>query len=287
MGLTRRFWAQGQRLRAVTTANRSRGVIAPMGDTKTINTNPRRRLAYAFAFAALCIALVAVAVSLPSADAITAKVLGRTKHEPKAACPNKKHPNRCKAIGRVTGFMRIADGEKHPFRVPKDGKLVAWAVDLGKPPKEGRNRLGTLFQNKDFGKQPTGRIAVLKHKDNLSYKLRDQGPTMRLGGDLGRKQIFTLDKPVSARKGDIVAFTSPTWTPNFRSHGLSRKGDQWRASRTKDNCSTPRNPTEKQIRRFARKSHPQQKVGSVHDYECLYSHGRILYWAYFVPNKRG
>jgi hypothetical protein len=182
--------------------------------------------------------------------------------------------------------MRVADGEKHPFRVQRDGKLVAWAVDLGKPLKEGRNRLGTLFENKEFGKQPTGRIAVLKHKDKLSYKLRGQSPTMGLGGVLGRKQIFTLDKPLSVRKGDIVAFTSPTWTPNFRSRGLSRKDDQWRASRTKDNCALPPDPTEKQIRRFARRSHPQQKVGSVHSYECLYTHGRLLYWAYFVPNKK-
>jgi hypothetical protein len=255
-----------------------------MGDTKTTTMGPKRRVGYALAFAALCAGLVAV-IGISSADAINAKVIGRTKHTPRPACPNKKHPERCQGIGRVTGFMRVADGDKHPFRVQRDGKLVAWAVDVSKPVKSQRNNFGGLFENKEFGKQPSGRIAVLKHMDKLSYKLRGQSPTMGLGGVLGRKQIFTLDKPLSVRKGDIVAFTSPTWTPNFASKGLSRDDDQWRASRTKDNCA-PKNNTDKARRRFARRSHPQQKVGSVHDYECLYVHGRILYWAYFVPNKK-
>jgi hypothetical protein len=254
-----------------------------MAETKG-KTNPIRRLGYALAFAALCGTMVAV-IGLGSAGAINAKVMGRTKQTPKAACPNKTHPNRCKVIGRVTGFMTVADGDKHPFRVQRDGKLVAWAVDLGKPRKDDRNSFGTLFENKDFGKQPTGRIAVLKHKDKLSYKLRHQSPTMGLGGVLGRKQIFTLDKPLSVRKGDIVAFTSSTWTSNFASRHLSVKDDQWRASRTKDNCA-PANASDRARMRFARKSHPQQDVGSEHDYECLYTHGRILYWAYFVPNKK-
>jgi len=255
-----------------------------MGDTKKTTTHLTRRLGIALAFTALCAALVAV-IGIPSAGAINAKVIGHTKHTPKPACPNKKHPNRCKAIGRVTGFMTVADGEKHPFRVQRDGKLVAWAVDVSKPVKSQRNTFAAFFENKQFGKQPTGRIAVLKHKDKLSYKLLRQSPTMGLGSVLGRKQIFTLDKPLSVRKGDIVAFTSPTWTPNFASRRLSAKDEKWRASRTKDNCG-PKKNTQRAKMRFARNSHPQQKVDSVHDYECLYVHGRILYWAYFVPKKK-
>jgi hypothetical protein len=256
-----------------------------MGDTKTTTTSSlRRRLGYALAFAALCTALVA-AIGIPSAGAVDAKVIGKTKHTPNPACPDKKHPLRCKGIGRVTGFMTIADGEKHPFRVQRDGKLVAWAIDVSKPTKEQRNVFGGLFGNKEFGKQPTGRIAVLKHKNKLSYKLRRQSPTMGLGPVLGRKQIFTLNKPLSVRKGDIVAFTSPTWTSNFAQRHLPADENRWRASRTKDNCG-PKNNSDRARNRFARKSHPQQDVGSVHDYECLYTHSRLLYWAYFVPNKK-
>lgn len=256
----------------------------PMGETRTTIPSPRRHAAYALAFAALCAALV-TAVAIPIADASKARVIGHTKHTPRPACPDKKHPGRCRAIGRVTGFMKVADGKKHPFRVQRDGRLVAWAVDVSRPSKDQRNVFGELFENKAFGKQPTGRIAVLKHKEKQSYKLLHQSPTVELGGVLGRKEIFTLDKPLTVRKGNVVAFTSPTWTPNFQQRHLSDTGDRWRASRKKDNCQ-PKNGTDRAKRRFVRNSHAQQNVGSVRDYECLYTHGRILYWAYYVPNRK-
>ena len=37
------------------------------------------------------------------------------------------------------------------------------------------------------------------------------------------------------------------------------------------------------VRRFARNSRPQQKVGSVRGYGCDYTSARLLYWAYYVP----
>lgn len=258
----------------------------PMGETRTTTRNPRRRAAYALVFAALCASLV-TAIAIPSAGASKAKVIGHTKHTPPPACPNKKHPKRCLGIGRVTGFMKVADGKKNPFRVPRDGKLVAWAVDASRPTKEQKNVFGELFENKKFGKKPTGRIAVLKHTGKLSYKLLRQSPTVDLSSVLGQKTIITLKKPLTVRKGNLVAFTSPTWTPNFQQRHLSDKDDRWRASRKRSNCSPKGNPpTSRQIHRFARNSHPQQKVGSTRDYECLYTHGRILYWAYYVPNKK-
>ena len=33
----------------------------------------------------------------------------------------------------MTGYMTVAGGKKHPFNVFKDGKIVAWAIDLSKP----------------------------------------------------------------------------------------------------------------------------------------------------------
>jgi hypothetical protein len=254
-----------------------------MGETRTPTQNARRRAGCILAFAALCATLVA-AIAISSAGASKAKVIGHTKHTPGATCPK-----RCKVIGRVTGFMTIADGRKKPFRIPRDGKLVAWAADLGKPvntkDNPQRDNLGELFGNKEFGKRPTARIAVLRHKNGVRYELVRQSPTMELGGVLGRKEIFTLNKPLSVRKGDIVAISSPTWTPNFHQRHLEASDNQWRASRKKDNC-VAKSGTAKALRRFARNSHAHQKVGSVHDYECLYTHARLLYWAYFVPNKR-
>jgi hypothetical protein len=259
-----------------------------MGETRTIIRNRGRRAVWALAFAVLCGALAA-AIAIPSAGASKAKVIGGTDHTPKPSCPNVKDPAKCNVIGRVTGFMTRADGTKHPFRVGRDGKLVAWAADFGKPVNKHKGQnlgqrtfFGTLFENKEFGKKPTGRIAVIKHKKGPEYKLLRQSPVVELGGVLGRKQIFTLNKPLTVRKGNIVAFTSPTWTPNFTDVHLSASGNKWRSSRKKDNCS-PKNNTDRAKRRFARNSHAQQNVGSTREYQCAYTGGRILYWAYYTP----
>lgn len=254
-----------------------------MGETRTSTRTARRRAVYALAFAALCTALVA-AVAIPSAVASKAKVIGHTKHTPGPSCPKG-----CKVIGRVTGFMTVADGKKQPYRAREDGKLVAWSVDLGKPTNTKkdpqRDNLGDLFGNKQFGKQPTARIAVLKHKKKLNYKLLRQSPVMTLGGVLGQKEIFTLDKPLTVRKGNIVAITSPTWTPNFHQRGLKASDNKWRASRKKNNCS-PTSSSPDAIRKFARDSHGHQNTGTTRDYECLYTHARLLYWAYYTPTKK-
>ncbi len=107
------------------------------------------------------------------------------------------------------------------------------------------------------------------------YRLLRQSPTVKLGSALGRKQIFTLDKPLRIRKGQVVAITIPTWASNFALN-VSSADNQWRASRKKGQCNTSKIP-------IAKKSRPQQKVGSVRHYSCDYTAARLLYWAYYVP----
>src|SRR3954447_2362083 len=267
----------------------SHSVVATMAETKTSTSHPRRRAVYVLAFAALCIGLV-VAIGIPSAGAKRANVMGKTKHTPVPSCGNKKDPDACSVVGRVTGYMTVADGNKHPFNVFKNGKIVAWAIDVSRPLQSKkfpqRNYFGTLFGNDKFGKRPTARLAVIKRKEKHKFKLIRQSKTVELGSTLGHKQIFTLDKPLKVRKGQVVALTYPTWASNFAFQGLDTKGNQWRGSRTKDHCE-PKHPNkDSSKRRFAKKSRPQEKVGSTRPYECNYTGGRILYWAYFVPSKK-
>jgi hypothetical protein len=258
-----------------------------MGETRTNTPTAGRRLGYALAFAALCAALV-VAVAIPSAGASRAKVIGHTKSTPGPTCPK-----RCNGVGRVTGFMTEAAGKKHPFNVFKDGKVVAFAVDLGKPNQSQTKSLTGFFHNKKYGNAPTVRLAVLKHvngKRSHDYKLLRQSPVVNVKGDLGRKQLFTLNNPLRVRKGQVIALSYPTWAPNFfwwrAGQQRAIQNNKWRASRKKGNCQAkdPTNP--KSVQRFARASHPQQKKGSTHTYGCLYSGGRLLYWAYYVPDKK-
>ena len=124
------------------------------------------------------------------------------------------------------------------------GKLVAWAIERLRPKKSQRTFFSSLFKSSRYGKTPTARIAVIKHKGGTKYKLLRQSPVVKLSGALGHKQLFTLDRPLSVKKGQIVALTVPTWASNFASH-ISRHGNRWRGSRSRKNCS----PQEQQHQR--------------------------------------
>jgi hypothetical protein len=264
-----------------------RSVLAPMADSKTSTTNDTRRFRQLLAFALLCAALVA-AIAIPTAVAVQAKVIGKTKDSPRPSCPNKNNQNNCQVVGRVTGFMTIADGNKHPFNVFKNGKVVAFAIDLSRPLNTKKypqkSYFGQLFESKKYGKTPTARLAVIKKKSKKRYKLIRQSPVVKLGDALGHKQIYTLNKPLRVRKGQVVALTYPTWASNFAST-VSPTKNQWKGSRKRTNCA-PKSGSERDKRAFARDSHPQDKVDSIRRYNCLYKGGRLLYWAYFVPNKK-
>jgi hypothetical protein len=239
-----------------------------MTGTMESTTGRRRRVRQAFAFAALCAALVGV-LAVSTAGARDAKVLGKTRHTPDPACPKD-----CNAVGSVTAFQLAANGEKRPFNVRRRGKLVAWAIDLSKPRKSQRRFFGDVFESPKFGKTPTARIAVIKHKRRAKYKLIRQSPAVGLSSALGRKQVFTLEKPLRVRKGQVVALTVSTWASNF-AVGIRSKGNRWRGSRERSRCDT-------QELRNAKRSRPHQNVDSVRNYACEYSGARLLYWAYFV-----
>jgi hypothetical protein len=245
-----------------------------MDRTIASTSGGREPARHVLAFAALCAAIVA-AVAVSSAGAENAKVIGKTRHTPDPVCPKN-----CEAVGSVTGFQRTADGEKQPFRVRKGGKLVAWAIDLSRPKKSQRSFFSNIFESHRYGSKPTARLSVIKRKRHHEYKLLRQSPVVKLSGALGEKEVFTLDKPLRIKRGNIVALTVPTWASAFAT-GLSARGNRWRASRTRPNCS-PNSNSPRDLRRFARSSRPQQRVGSVRKYGCNYETARLLYWGYYV-----
>src|SRR5436190_7558816 len=176
------------------------GVQTRMIGTSASTTGRRHHARPLLAFAALCAALIAVA-AVSSAGAENAKVLGKTRHTPKPSCPKQ-----CQGVGRVTGFPLVADGVKRPFRAQRNGKLVAWAIDVSRPKRKHPDQqgfFGTIFKGGKFDKKPSGRISVIKQNKHhrRKYKLLRQSPTVNLSDALGRKMIFTLDKPLRIRKG--------------------------------------------------------------------------------------
>ena len=220
---------------------------------------------------ALAVAGGLLVAALVAGGAEAAK-LGQTARTPKPACP--KSP--CQAVGRTTAVQLVADGQRAPFKARKNGKVVAWALDLSRPTKKQRAFFGDFFQSNALGMKPTARIAVLKRKGSgRNYKLRAQSPVMDLTSSLGSYQVFTLSDPLPIRKGDFLAVSFPTWASSF-SVDLNRTSNIWRASRADGHCTSEND---------IKSGKAQQKVGSVREYGCDYSTARVLYWGFYEPKK--
>jgi hypothetical protein len=228
-----------------------------------------------------------------------ADVMGKTKRTPKPNCPGTS----CEVNGQVTGFQRSVDGEKGLFRARKNGRIVAWGVDLSKPSKSERNFFGKLSATNAFGEKPTAGISILSRAGNERYRLVRKSPIMAMNNYYGESPIITLRDPLRIKKGQVVALTTISWLPNFAAsieggRRISRK-NAWLGSRThkdfprpanggKKSCAIPPNvPDDRAAKYFFNHSSPQKKVGSERKYGCEYTGARLMYYAYFQPNRSG
>lgn len=256
----------------------------------TATTRNRATIAISCLIALLGFA-TAIAASARDADAKSAKVLGKTKKTPKPSCPspNKFPPphKECQAVGQVTVLQKMADGVRNPYKVPKDGHLVAWGISLSKPSKEEYDFFTnsppsgpSLADGVGWG-PPSGKISVLKKaKEKKEFKLVKDTPKVQLDPYLGRDPIFTLRKPLRVKAGSFVALTTGTWFPAFAHNEpvTSKTGDVWLASRGKKYCGSNIEDV--------KHSKPHRKTGSTRKYGCTYTAGRLIYTAYFVPSGK-
>lgn len=239
---------------------------------------PRRLASLATAVLAAALALGLVT----SAGAERAKTLGKTKRAPAPNCSGKS-PSECQITGKVTGFQRSADGRKNLFRVRQPSRIVAWSVDLARPSKEERQIFGEAAKNNNFGTAPTAGIGILRKDGKQRFKLIRSSPILKVNRHYGTKPIFTLQQPLMARKGDVVALTTATWLPAFSVKGQG-PNDRWVASRTKKQCEIPPSvPANERLEWFFSNTRPHRKQGSTRNYKCTYSGARLLYWAYYTP----
>ena len=250
--------------------------------TQAGSTRSRSVIAAAGAFACLVAGVVAIGPA-SDADGARAKEIGKTGDTPKPSCPTPDSNNfpprkACRAYGEVTGFQVRGNGKQGLMKVPADGHIVGWAVDLSRPNKKEQKFFEDVLGDRAFNGQPSARIAFVTHSAKKKYRLRAQGPNVKLGSLLGRRQYFTLNNPIEVHKGWIAAITSKTWIPNL-AHDLpgGKEKNRWRASRRSKFCDdTPQS-------NLTEKSHPHNKVGSTKVYGCTYD-DRLLYWAYFVKS---
>jgi hypothetical protein len=235
----------------------------------------------------LC-ALIALVLAA-TAPGKAAVVLGAVGGKAPPSCPTPKagssgtDPKFCQAIASVTGFQMIGHSKRAAFKVPKDGRLVAWSIDISAPSPDEQNSFISTFK---FG-QPTARIAVLKPVSKSKFKLAKQSPKVDLTAELGSQPIFTLKSPLRVKKGSVIAISTANWIPNLAHDGaLTADGDKWRASRSRKKCGTDPNKTPAENKADILASKPQKKVGTTRTYGCTYTASRLLYQAYYVPDGK-
>ena len=207
-------------------------------------------------------ALVLLAGLAASAQASVIE-MGLSTDRPPASCPDN-----CQAIGRVSGYQVSLKGAKsNPFRATRDGKVVAFTIRLGKPRADQSD-----FFNRTFGGPPQARISILQPARRGIHKLVNHSRLYRLAPYFGSTPTFAFSRPMTVKRGQVVALTVPTWVPAF-SVGLGEE-EVWRSSRHKGECDD------------LQKRVAQMHLGSNRIYGCSYRTARLRYTATFIPDPR-
>ncbi len=187
--------------------------------------------------------------------------LGAPSTPDMASCPEK-----CQAVGQVSGYQLRQGSTVNPFRAPGRGKITAFSITLGTPTEKQRS-----FFTSTFGGPPKARISVLRRGSRRKHRLTGHSPVFNLAPYLGSTHTFTLERPLTVKEGYVVALTVPTWAPAF-AVGLSRE-DGWRSSRDLRQCAD------------VRQQSAQQRRGSLRTYGCYYRTARLLYTVTYEPTE--
>jgi hypothetical protein len=209
-------------------------------------------------FAATAASIGAVAVFPAVALAMLADV-GTVKPDAAPSCPARP----CLAVSRTTGFQAKVGTSRGTHVIPRDGRIVAWSIALGKPGKKQ-----TAFFNEKLGGEPVAQITILNPRRKLRYRAVAQGEPQKLTPYFGQTVQFPLVKSIPVKKGQIVALTVLTWAPAL---AVGLGGDtSWRAARPKGKCEDTQAQT------------AQTQPNQLAQYYCLYRTARLTYSATLV-----
>lgn len=225
----------------------------------TMNRKSQRSRFRLWLLVATCLTLL----GMPATARARVLELGASAPRVAASCPRE-----CQAIGLVSGYQTRQGTISNPYRAPSDGKVVAFTVTLGRPTRDQSTYFTRLY-----GGPPRARISILRPppRRRTRHRLVRHSEVVGLSPYLGSTPTFALDRPLSVKRGYIVALTVPTWAPAF-GVGLGR-AEQWLSAR--------RRPCNDNLQRAA-----QQFPGSLRAYECRYLRARLLYSATLIPDPR-
>jgi hypothetical protein len=209
-------------------------------------------------FAMLASGAVLAFPCLASADIIE---VGKLDPPATPSCPSRP----CLAVSRTTGYQAKVGATRSLMRIPKDGRIVAWTISLGKPGKKQ-----TAFFNDKLGGESQAQLTILNPRRKLRSRAVGQGEPQKLTPFFGTTVQFALQKSIAVKKGWVVALTVPTWAPAL-AVGLGAD-TSWRASRGKGTCEDTSTQTTQTL--------PNQ-LGR---YYCLYRTARLAYSATLVTD---
>lgn len=202
------------------------------------------------------------ALALPAAADARVIELGATADRPPVSCPDN-----CQAIGRVTGYQVRAGDARNPFVVSRRGKIVAFTVTLGKPRADQVEFFDDLF-----GAPAQVQLSILRPGTRRRHRLTGQSPAFEVSRYFGSSPTFALPRPLTVKRGYVVALTTKTWIPAFAVQ--QPETDAWRSSRDAERCDDVRQSAAQTVR------------GSLRTFGCVYRTARLLYTATFVPDPR-
>lgn len=200
------------------------------------------------------LAALLVALALPAAASAKVVEVGAVTPAAKPSCPGSP----CEVISRTTAYQTRIGDTKNMFVVPRDGRIVAWTISLGKPGKKQQ----AFFEDNLGGASQAG-ITVLRPGERYYGRVLGQTPLVPLTPWFGTTTQFPLTTSIPVVKGSVVALTVPTWAPAL-ALGLPRDS-VWRASREVDACDD----TQTQA--------AQTTVRSLARYKCFYRTARLAY----------
>jgi hypothetical protein len=204
---------------------------------------------------------LAAGAALLGASPASARIveIGHTDQPVTPSCPS----NPCLAVSRTTGYQAKVVDSREIYRVPADGKIVAWSIGLGLPTEEQ-----VRFFESSFG-EASARLTILRPGNRLAARVISQSPVRQLKPFFGQTVQFPLQRALNVKRGYIVALTVPTWAPALTQ--LLEDGSSWRASRPRESCDdTAEQTAQMTLKRIAR-------------YRCLYK-ARLVYSATLVTH---
>jgi hypothetical protein len=211
----------------------------------------RRLLAGALAAAGL-------AVALPATADARLEEIGKLERGVQGSCPRQ-----CLAIPRTTGYQAKIGPNRGTYTIPRDGRIVAWTVSLGKP---GPNQ--TKFFNERLGGEAQAALAVLQPGAKLTHSVVAKSPLQKLAPWFGMYVQFPLEESIPVKKGQLLGLSVPTWAPALQ---VNLGADtSWRSSRERGKC----NDTADQSALVGSRESAQ--------FYCLYRTARLTYSATLV-----